>query len=268
MNFRKDTYSLPEVRASVLKLGGSRPAETLLADLQQGHLKAVVEFPAGRRPLLPVPACHWTKRLGNLRYPQLVQKLKRVCTVNDFYLDEENLLRCALCAAAHRNAEDIPVPYRQWMQQNDYLKSEMNDSAWSAVIQQLSECWVAMSELDGRDLLYPVVLATELDRYLKELKSDVVINGKPVYGKHPGGRPENPHWSFVDAEVIRVLAARGSALAAGEIMQVASHVHTRVVKALADAKAPPPKPETIAQRLREICKFPANSGPTAFPGPS
>jgi hypothetical protein len=100
----------------------------------------------------------------------------------------------------------------------------------------------------------------QMNAYLLSVKRDRARVGKSIGEKHPGGRPESPHWVVVDAEIIRTLAGRGP-MQSGEIQQVAVCVYNRLKDLISVGREPIPKPETIAQRLRKILKL-ANDFPT------
>lgn len=259
MSYRKPLFGLDEVGAELESLKVPRWHITLLSDLQQGALVAVVKFPSWRDTYTRIPNSVWHendvvrifKRPGRHGWKG---ELEFTLTVNDFYSEEEELLRETLLATSLRDSTRIPVEARQAMNKHGYLKASMKSEDWEAALKWLADCWRQLSELSGGEKLYPMVEAHVMRSYLQAVKQDRSNAGKLAGDKNPGGRAPNPHWSMIYETAIKMLASRPNVLQSGKVQEFAIHLHTHVKKTTDESRSLLPAADTIAGELRRILR--------------
>lgn len=175
-------------------------------------------------------------------------------SVNDFFEQEEQLLQLAVRAAASRDQIKVPAEFELHMKKVGLLNPVMSEDDWQAALTWLLDCWKQLSGVSGSDPLYPMVEAHRLPAYLLAVKKDRALAGKSIGDRHPGGRPESPHWPVILEAAIRKLARRPNALRGGEVQEFAGHLHAALGKTSVEGNTPLPNADTIAHRLRSIIK--------------
>ncbi len=259
MSYRKQLFGLDEVGAELEAIRVPRWHLTLLSDLQQSVLVAVVAFPSYREGFTKIPPTVWHKS-------DVVRFFKRpgrrgwkdefdfALEVNDFYFAEEELLRQAVLSAALRHCGNIPREFREHMVRRGFLKDNMSMDDWNKSISWLIASWRELSDLNGSAPLYPMIEAHHMHRYLHAVKKDRSLSGKWSGDKHPGGRPENPHWPKI-LEAAAALKMRKPALwRAGKMKEFATCLHNPLKREVDESQQPLPDVDTIAQRLRRELK--------------
>lgn len=257
MGYRREYVRLEEVGGELAQIGVPNADVVLLSDLQQGVLDAFVEFPDFRSGLTQIPRNVWHEM--DLAGGRSLPARRRHgpwdqfrFTVNDFYFNEDESLRQATLAVARRDVNSMPPEYRQHLEEQQLLVADMTEESWSVLISWCGASWRSLSDLDGSTALRPMIKAHHVNAYLESVKRDRASAGR-IYGeKHPGGRPESPHWPAIYQAIIKNLARRSCTLRSGDVQKLGQHIYTNLKKTVVEGKSPLPNADTIAQRIRRI----------------
>lgn len=252
---RREIYRLGEVEDGLLKREVQSVGATLLTDLQQGLLTAVVEFPAFRNGRTPISKEQWQEiSLKNFR-ERTTRRAKEEedfeFTVGEFVGAESERLARSTLAIFRRDLNDIDPDFREHFATLAVGLAEPTAGDWETLAKCCIDCWQALLDDESARSLYPVVTATEMDRYLSSVAAEQGGGGKSA---SPGGRPSSPHWPVIYEEIIRRLVTQPELLVPGKVELFATIIHKWAKGRYSEKTGVIPNEKTIGEKLRSILK--------------
>jgi hypothetical protein len=256
---RRELFRLAEVEIELATIVGKAPGPIMLTDLQEGTLKAVVQYPSFRDGLTEISASIWRDvDLDEFAPPprRRSQDGEFVLSADEFISHERAKLKATTVAVFRRSEVGMDTDYLDYLRTKGSLKDEMAADDWEKLILACFRWQRDLAE-SARHSLVPMVKASALERYLYQVKSDyrvreaapsVMTGGSGKGGRHPVG-----HWNAIVSEAFRRLAKGTVVLADGNVQDFANELRTWGTSNLGE-NVGVPTANTIAGRLRNVLK--------------
>ena len=254
---RRELFRLAEAEIELAAIVGKDTGPVLLTDLQEGTLKALVQYPLFRKGMTEVPKDVWQdveldEFAGQPRRRGKVSEFE--FSADKFIKEERKKLKATTIAVFRRSTSGMDADYIKCLRAGGDLKAEMTPEDWENLILKCFRWQRDLGE-SAADSLVPMITASALQQYTSQVKADYAVDDGARKAKGAGvakgGRPPASHWSVIVSEGFRRLATRPTLLAEGDVQEFAENLRTWAIREIGEGKGVP-EADTIAGRFRQV----------------